>query len=80
MVSTSPKLPPLPGADEPLVLSNGQVNPNWYAYLKANENTLRALRDGGLLGAIDVDNSTPITNTQVLIWDNTAKKFKPGAN
>lgn len=35
----------------------------------------------GVLDAPDVDNTTtPITNGQVLVYDSTAKKLKPGAN
>jgi hypothetical protein len=77
---SAPKLTGFPGQDEPMVLSNGHINPNWYLWLKSVDASVRALRDGGVLGALDVDNSTPITNGQVLVWDNTAKKFKGGAN
>lgn len=63
----------LPAQDEPLVLSGGAVNPIWYAFFSA-------LLKRGVLDLSDVDNSTPITNTQVLIWDSAAKKFKPGSN
>lgn len=45
MTSTSPKLPPIPAADEPLILSNGQVNPNWYAWLKMIDTIVRRLRE-----------------------------------
>jgi hypothetical protein len=34
----------------------------------------------GVLESPDVDNSTPITNGQVLVYDSTALKLKPGAN
>jgi hypothetical protein len=34
----------------------------------------------GVLDAPDVDNSTAITNNQVLIFNSTAGKLKPGAN
>lgn len=66
----------LPGFDVPFVLSNGLINPDWYSKLKLIADALNA----GVLGAIDVDNSTPITNGQVLVYDSTAKKLKPGAN
>ena len=66
----------LPGFDVPFVLSNGLVNPDWYSKLKLISDALNA----GVLGAIDVDNSTPITNGQVLVYDSTANKLKPGAN
>jgi hypothetical protein len=45
MTSTSPKLPPLPAASEPMALSNGQVNPNWYSWLKAADTIIRRLRE-----------------------------------
>lgn len=63
----------LPAIDEPIVLSGGLCNPNWYAFFTD-------LMKRGVLDMPDVDNSTPITNTQVLIYDGTAKKLKPGAN
>lgn len=66
----------LPGHDVPLMLSDGLPNPDWYVKLKAMADAI----NGGVLGAIDVDNSTPITNGQVLVYNSTAKKLKPGAN
>lgn len=63
----------LPAQDEPLVLSGGVVNPIWYAFFTA-------IVKRGVLDMPDVDNSTAITNTQVLVYDSTAKKLKPGAN
>lgn len=66
----------LPGYDVPLILPGGAVNPFWYEKLKLIADAV----NDGVLGSIDVDNSTPIANMQVLVWDATAKKFKPGAN
>ena len=63
----------LPAQDEPLVLSGGVVNPIWYAFFSA-------MVKRGVLDLSDVDNSTAITNGQVLIYDSTAKKLKPGTN
>lgn len=63
----------LPAQDEPLVLSGGVVNPTWYVFFSA-------LVKRGVLDMPDVDNSTAITNGQVLVWDSTAKKLKPGSN
>jgi hypothetical protein len=63
----------LPAQDEPLVLSGGVVNPIWYAFFTA-------IVKRGVLDMPDVDNSTPITDTQVLVYDGTAKKLKPGSN
>jgi len=63
----------LPAQDEPLVLSGGVVNPIWYAFFTA-------LVKRGVLDMPDVDNSTPITNGQVLVFNSTAKKLKPGSN
>ena len=60
-----------PGQNVPIQLPDGSIEPLWYAYLTQKRN---------LLDADDVDNSTPITNTQVLVYDGTAKKFKGGAN
>lgn len=63
----------LPAQDEPLVLSGGVVNPIWYVFF---QNLVKR----GVLDMSDVDNSTPITNGQVLVYDSTAKKLTPGAN
>lgn len=63
----------LPAADEPLVLQGGLVNPNWYQFF-------HNLVSRGVLDMPDVDNSTAITNGQVLVYNGTAKKFKPGSN
>lgn len=63
----------LPAQDEPLVLAGGVVNPNWYLFFAK-------LVKRGLLDLSDVDNSTPISDGEVLVWDDAAKKFKPGAN
>lgn len=60
-----------PGPDVPIQLPNGSMEPLWYAYLTQKRN---------VLDSDDVNNSTPITNGQVLSWDSTAKKFKPNAN
>ena len=58
---------------EPIVLSGGVVNPTWYLFF---QNLVKR----GVLDMPDVDNSTPITNTQALVWNSTAKKLKPGSN
>lgn len=63
----------LPAQDEPLVLPGGGVNPTWYLFF---QNLVKR----GVLDMSDVDNSTPITNGQVLVYDGTALKLKPGAN
>lgn len=60
-----------PGQDVPIQLADGSMEPLWYAFLTQKRY---------VLDSDDVDNSTPITNTQVLIYDSTAKKLKPGAN
>jgi hypothetical protein len=60
-----------PGQDVPIQLADGSMEPLWYAFLTQKRNVLES---------DDVDNSTPITNTQVLVWNSAAKKFKPGAN
>jgi hypothetical protein len=63
----------LPAQDEPLVLSGGGVNPIWYLFF---QNLVKR----GVLDMPDVDNSTPITDGEVLVYDGTAKKLKPGSN
>lgn len=60
-----------PGQDVPIQLPNGSIEPLWYAYLTQKRN---------VLDSDDVDNSTPITNGQVLIYNSTTKKLTPGAN
>ena len=61
-----------PGQDEPLVDSSGRITPVWYEKLKQ-------LFDRGLTELPDVD-KTGLTTGDVLIWDNTAKRWEPGAN
>jgi hypothetical protein len=63
----------LPAHNEPITMPDGSMNPTWYAFFSS-------LLRRGVLDLPDVDNSTPITNAQVLVWDSTAAKFKPGAN
>jgi hypothetical protein len=66
------KLTP-PAHTVPLQMSDGSMNPLWYAFFVK-------LGSRGLLDFPDVDNSTPVTNGEVLVWDDDVKKFKPGAN
>ncbi len=44
MATTSQKLPPLPAAEEPIVMANGLINPSWFAWLKALERIVTILR------------------------------------
>lgn len=44
MATASNLLPPLPAADEPVLMSNGLINPTWYAWLKALEAIVKILR------------------------------------
>lgn len=44
MTSTSPKLPPLPGPDVPVV-RDGIVDPTWYQWLKTLETIVKKLRE-----------------------------------
>ncbi|WP_425909034.1 hypothetical protein [Nitrobacter sp. TKz-YC02] len=60
-----------PGQDVPIQLADGSMEPLWYAFLTQKRNVLEA---------DDVDNSTPITNGQALIYNSTTKKLTPGAN
>ena len=60
-----------PGQDVPIQLKDGSMEPLWYAFLTQKRN---------VLDSDDVDNSTPITNTQVLVYNSTTKKLTPGAN
>lgn len=60
-----------PGQDVPIQLKDGSMEPLWYAFLTQKRNVLES---------DDVDNSTPITNGQVLIYNSTTKKLTPGAN
>lgn len=63
----------LPAHNEPITMADGSINPTWYAFFS---NLLRR----GVLDLPDVDNSTPITNGQVLVYDGSSGKLKPGAN
>lgn len=60
-----------PGQNVPIQLADGSVNPLWYEYLTQKRN---------VLDADDVNNSTPITNGQVLVFNSTTGKLTPGAN
>ncbi|MGX1418315.1 hypothetical protein [Bradyrhizobium elkanii] len=65
---------PRPDKSTPLLEPDGRsINQAWFDFLGY-------LESRGVLDAPDVDNSTPITNGQVLVYDSTAKKLKPGAN
>lgn len=44
MATTSQKLPPLPAADEPVLMPNGLINPTWYLWLKRLEAIVKILR------------------------------------
>lgn len=63
----------LPGYDVPLVLQGGAINPVWYEFFN---NLIKR----GVLDMPDVDNTTPITNGQVLVWNGTDSVFKAGSN
>lgn len=65
---------PKPDKSTPLLEADGKtISQAWFDYLGY-------LDRRGVLDLSDVDNSTPITNTQVLIFNSAAGKFKPGAN
>lgn len=80
MATAAPPLIPPPGANEPFVMPDGSINPAWLTWLTRMFKVLQVVRTRGLLDLADVDNSTPITNGQVLVFDGTDQKFKPGAN
>lgn len=65
---------PRPDKSTPFFEPGGQiVSQAWFdffGYLEAR----------GVLDVFDVDNSTPIADTQVLVYDAASGKFKPGAN
>lgn len=63
----------LPAHNEPLVIDGGLINPIWYEFFN---NLMRR----GVLDMPDVNNSTPITNGQVLVFNGTTRKLTPGAN
>ena len=44
MATTSQKLPPLPAAEEPIVMANGLINPTWFLWLKQLEAIVKILR------------------------------------
>lgn len=44
MATASPKLPPLPGSDVPVVSRDGLVDPTWYQWLKVLEAVVTQLR------------------------------------
>lgn len=60
-----------PGQDVPIQLPNGSMEPLWYEFLTQKQN---------VLDSDDVNNSTPIANGQVLVYNSTTKKLTPGAN
>lgn len=63
----------LPAHNEPLVIDGGLINPIWYEFFNN-------LMKRGVLDMPDVNNSTPITNGQVLVFNGTTEKLTPGAN
>ncbi|MBR0868929.1 hypothetical protein JQ633_01055 [Bradyrhizobium tropiciagri] len=71
------RLVPKPDKSTPLLEADGRtISQAWdefFAYLFRRSQF-------GVLDMPDVDNSTPITSGQVLVYDGTAKKLKPGAN
>lgn len=68
------------GYDVPFVQSNGLINPVWYEFLQNVASQINALNARGVLDMPDVDNTTPITNGQVLVWNGTDSVFKAGSN
>lgn len=69
----------LPAYDVPPIV-DGKWDATWYEKLKLLTDLVNELDARGVLDMPDVDNSTPITNTQVLIYNSTSKKLTPGAN
>jgi len=68
---------PKPDKSTPLLEPDGKtISQAWFDWISYVDRQLLV----GVLGQPDVDNSTPITNTQVLIFNSAAGKFKPGAN
>jgi len=45
MPTTSPKLPPLPGPDVPVVTREGVIDTAWYQWLKTLEAIVKRLRE-----------------------------------
>lgn len=70
----------LPAHNEPLVIDGGLINPIWYERLGDLVKAVAALEKRGVLDMPDVNNSTPITNGQVLVFNGMTKKLTPGAN
>lgn len=65
---------PRPDKSTPVLEADGRsMSQAWFDYFSY-------LDARGVLDAPDVDNSTPITNGQVLIYNSTTKKLTPGAN
>lgn len=68
------KVVPKPDRSTPVLQADGRtISDAW-------DDFFTYLMRRGVLDAPDVDNSTPITNGQVLIYNSTSKKLKPGAN
>lgn len=68
------RIVPKPDKSTPLLEADGRtVSLAWDEFFSF-------LARRGVLDTPDVDNSTPITNGQVLIYNSTSKKLTPGAN
>lgn len=68
------RIVPKPDKSTPVLQEDGRtVSDAWDEYFAF-------LGRRGVLDLPDVDNSIPITNGQVLVYDSTALKLKPGAN
>lgn len=60
-----------PAQNVPIQLADGSMEPLWFAYLTQKRK---------VLDADDVDNSTPIANGEVLIYNSATGKLEPGVN
>lgn len=45
MPSDSPRLPPMPTFDVPIMLANGTLNPVWFTYLSVLDRIVRRLQE-----------------------------------
>lgn len=64
----------IPPPDVPAIdPATGRWSADWYDVMKSLERL-------GVLDLFDVNNATPPTNLQVLVWNAASSKFIPGAN
>jgi hypothetical protein len=78
-MAADPPIKPLPSATEAPILPSGLWNPVWYSYFTQLDGLVRKLNVRGILSLPGVELPAPITDGQVLVFDDDSQTFKPGS-